>query len=218
MSCIFIGPTYSGSDFVFFSLKVSTLQATSCSNIVKRHVAATNHFLCTGEFCENLCRCNRILSPQQVAQIQSDLIFCNLLQRQNSVAETKIFPKILQYTQSNLSQQRVASPCCCNQLPDLFTWSDLSPQCVAATCRLVCTNLYWLIDKFENMNTWSVDFWLTASEAICCISGSRHKVLNWNATILFSLICCKMALFSSSSFVNSSIPAGGFLREFVNDF
>ena len=26
-------------------------------------------------FCENLCRCNRILSPQQVAQIQSDLIF-----------------------------------------------------------------------------------------------------------------------------------------------
>ena len=91
-------------------------------------------------------------------------------------------------------------------------------QRVAATCRLVCTDLYWLIDKFENMNTWSVDFWLTASEAICCISGSRHKVLNWNATILFSLICCKMALFSSSSFVNSSIPAGGFLREFVKDF
>ena len=96
--------------------------------------------------------------------------------------------------------------------------SDVSPHRVAATCRLVCTDLYWLIDKFENMNTWSVDFWLTASEAICCISGSRHKVLNWNATILFSLICCKMALFSSSSFVNSSIPAGGFLREFVNDF
>ena len=52
---------------------------------------------------ENLCRCNWILLPQQVAQFQSDLIFCNLLQQQNSVAETKIFPKILQYTQSNLS-------------------------------------------------------------------------------------------------------------------
>ena len=54
-------------------------------------------------FCENVCRCNWILLPQQVAQFQSDLIFCNLLQQQNSVAETKIFPKILQYTQSNLS-------------------------------------------------------------------------------------------------------------------
>ena len=92
--------------------------------------------------CENLCRCNRILLPQQVAQIQSDLIFCDLLQRQNSVAETKIFTKILQYTRSDLSLQRVASPCCCNLSPDLFTWSDLSPRRVAATCRLVCTDLY----------------------------------------------------------------------------
>ena len=107
----------------------------------RRHVAATNRFVCTGEICENLCRCNRILSPQQVAQIQSDLIFCDLLQRQNSVAETKIFTKILQYTLSDLSLRRVASPCCCNLLPDLFTWSDLSLRRVAATCRLVCTDL-----------------------------------------------------------------------------
>ena len=35
------------------------------------------------KFCENLCRCNRILSPQPVAQIQTGLIFCDLLRRQN---------------------------------------------------------------------------------------------------------------------------------------
>ena len=117
----------------------------------RRQVAATcrgdtlqrqiRRFVCTGEICENLCRCNRILSPQQVAQIQSDLIFCDLLQRQNSVAETKIFTKILQYTRSDLSLRRVASPCCCNQSPDLYTWSDMSLRRVAATCRLVCTDL-----------------------------------------------------------------------------
>ena len=95
-------------------IQVGTHQAASCSNMSRRHVAATNRFVCTGEICENLCRCNRILSPQQVAQIQSDLIFCDLLQRQNSVAETKIFTKILQYTRSDLSLRRVASPCCCN--------------------------------------------------------------------------------------------------------
>ena len=96
------------------SIKVGTHKATNCSNMSRRHVTATNRFVCTGEICENLCRCNRILSPQQVAQIQSDLIFCDLLQRQNFVAETKIFTKILQYTRSDLSLRRVASPCCCN--------------------------------------------------------------------------------------------------------
>ena len=60
-------------------------------------------------FCENLCGCKRILLPQQVVQIQSDLIFCDLLQRQNSVAATKIFTQILQYTRRDLSLQRVAA-------------------------------------------------------------------------------------------------------------
>ena len=40
-------------------------------------------------FCANFCGCQRILLQQQVVQIQSDLIFCDLLQRQNSVAATK---------------------------------------------------------------------------------------------------------------------------------
>ena len=65
-------------------------------------------------FCENLCGCKRILLPQQVVQIQYDLIFCDLLQRQNSVAATKIFTQILQYTRRDLSLQRVTATCCRN--------------------------------------------------------------------------------------------------------
>ena len=60
------------------------------------HVTALHRFVCTGEFCGNLCLSNVILSLWQVAQILPDLILCNLLQWQNSVAETKI----LSYTHS----------------------------------------------------------------------------------------------------------------------
>ena len=60
------------------------------------------------------------LSPQQVAQILSDLIFFHMLLRQNSVAKTKIFSKILQYTRSDFSLRRVAAA---------VTWScNLSPS------------------------------------------------------------------------------------------
>ena len=41
--------------------------------------------------------------PLPFRQIQSDLILWDLLRRQNSVAETKIFTKILQYTRRDLS-------------------------------------------------------------------------------------------------------------------
>ena len=84
-----------------------------------QHVGVTNHNSCTGwviscynklydmsqlyialcvleNFCGNLCLSNVILSLWQVAQILPDLILCNLLQWQNSVAETKI----LSYTHS----------------------------------------------------------------------------------------------------------------------
>ena len=80
-----------------------------------QHVGVTNHYRCTGwvicccnklydmsqlhiascvleNFCGNLCLSKVILSLWQVAQILSDLILCNLLQWQNSVAETKILP------------------------------------------------------------------------------------------------------------------------------
>ena len=72
-------------------------------------------------FSANFCGCKRILLQQQIVQIQSDLIFCDLLQRQNSVAATKIFTQILQYTRSDLSLRRVVPTCCCNYLPDPST-------------------------------------------------------------------------------------------------
>lgn len=72
-----------------------TCQATSFSNKVRRHVAVTNRFLCTGNVFENICLRNRILSLQRVAKNQIGLNLCDLLQRQNSVAATKIFTKIL---------------------------------------------------------------------------------------------------------------------------
>lgn len=69
--------------------------------------------LCVLEtFCENLCLSDRILSPQQLARIQSDLLLCDSLRRQNSVAQTKIFAKILQYTRSDLPLRSVAATCC----------------------------------------------------------------------------------------------------------
>ena len=68
----------------------------------RQQVAATNHFVCTGEFLQ------KFLSPQQNFAIASSrtesirLNLCNILRQQNSVAETKIFAEILQYTQSDL--------------------------------------------------------------------------------------------------------------------
>ena len=79
-------------------LKVGTHQATSCSNTSRRQITP-----CV-----------------QVAQILSDLIFCNVLLRQNSVAETKIFTKILQYTRSDLSLRRAVTTCCCNLSPSVY--------------------------------------------------------------------------------------------------
>ena len=78
---------------------------------VARHVAGTDRVVCSGEFPGNLYLSNRILSPQNVAQIQSDLMLCDLLRRQNSIAETKIFRKVLHYR--DLSLRFVAATCCC---------------------------------------------------------------------------------------------------------
>ena len=123
-------------------IKVGTHQATSCSNTLRQQitpcvqvgwlVAATRWgdtspqrqiASCVLEnFCENLCLCDRILLLQQVAKNQIRLNLCDLLLRQNSVAATRIFTKF--------STTHEAT-CCCN----------VSPRHVAATCRLVCTNL-----------------------------------------------------------------------------
>ena len=101
-------------------------------------------------FCENLCRCNRILSPQQVAQIQSYLFFCDLLHRQNPVVETKIFTKILQTHEvicHDLSLRHVCRLTVLLQLvarPVHMEWS------VAATC---CYNLSPSVYRLRNLFT-----------------------------------------------------------------
>ena len=60
--------------------------ATRCGDTSKRQIAS-----CVLEnFCENLCLCNRNLS-QKFCLIW---FFCNMLLRQNSVAETKIFTPV----------------------------------------------------------------------------------------------------------------------------
>ena len=68
-------------------------------------------------FYENLCLCNRILSLQQVTQILSDLIFCNMLQRQR-------------FSQKFPSTHEAICRCV------------VSFRHVVATCCPVCTDLY----------------------------------------------------------------------------
>ena len=57
-------------------------RASSCSNKLRRRIAGTSGFVCTGDFLVKNFLSNRILSLQQVAQILSHLIFCDMLQRQ----------------------------------------------------------------------------------------------------------------------------------------
>ena len=79
-------------------------------------------------------------------------LFRDLLQRQNSVVETKIFTNILQTTPSDLSLRRDAATCC--ESPDLHTRSDLSPRRIAATCGLVCSDFV----REQHALKWSFKF------------------------------------------------------------
>ena len=82
-------------------------RAGSCTNKLRRRIAGTSGFVCTGDFLVKNFLSNRILSLHQVAQILSDLIFLR------HVAATKIFAKIVQYT-------RVTAACYCKLLPCVF--------------------------------------------------------------------------------------------------
>ena len=84
--------------------------ATRCSDTSQRQIASC----VLDNFCENLCLRNIILLLQQVAKNQIRQNLCDLLLRQNSVAEKKIFAKILLYTRGYLSLPRVAVTCSCN--------------------------------------------------------------------------------------------------------
>ena len=83
------------------------------SGHTRRHITETNHSMCTVQAISCLTRrSNKLLggnegifkeifvsatkfSHRNKSQILSDLILCDLLQHQNSVAEAKIFTKIL---------------------------------------------------------------------------------------------------------------------------
>ena len=76
-------------------------------NKLQRHVAATNPTCVLKNFCENLCLSNRILSLQQVAENQIRQNLCDLLRRQNFVAETKLSLNISPFTRRDLLLRRV---------------------------------------------------------------------------------------------------------------
>ena len=99
----------------------------------RRQVAATCHgntlqqqiASCVLEnFCENLCRRNK---SHRFSLIWGFVTCCSdkmLLRRQR------------------FSQKFSEAICRCDVSPHLYTRSDLLPRRVAATCRLVCTDLY----------------------------------------------------------------------------
>ena len=117
---------------------VCTGRATSCSNTLRRQIASC----VVHDFCRKSVSA---IEMQQVAKNQirpeSDNL-CDFLRRQNSVAETKILTKILQYTQSDLSLQRVAATCCFNLSPSMYRPS-LKLQ--MGENFIILPNLFWLI-------------------------------------------------------------------------
>ena len=58
--------------------------------------------------------CNKLQEFNQISLV------CNLLRRQNSISETKIFTKILQYARGDLLLRLLAATCCCNMSPCVF--------------------------------------------------------------------------------------------------
>lgn len=130
MICLNKGPGLGLQCQSLNSVNVGTPWATSCSN--------QSHFLCTGDFCQSLFLHNRILQPQNVAKNQIEQNLCILLWQLNSAAVSKIFHK----NSSVHTKRFVAVSCRCNVLPQLAARCDLSPQRVAATYCLVCSNLH----------------------------------------------------------------------------
>ena len=95
-------------------------QITPCVHVAQLVVGSHCSDTSQWQIPSSVCLCNRILLPQQVPQILYDLTFCDMLLRQNSVTETKIFTIILQYTQSDLSRWCVAVTHCCNLLSSVY--------------------------------------------------------------------------------------------------
>ena len=108
------------------------------------------------DFCENLFRCNKILSSQQVAQIQSDLIF-------STCCSDKILLGRQRFSQKSSNTHQAI--CRCN----------VSPRHVAATCRPMCIDLWKWQRPFTKGTTATPRLVAATSRLVCSRSQSRPK-------------------------------------------
>ena len=140
----------------------------------RRHVAATNRFVCTGEFLWKSLQQNFVPATSCTNSVWFD--FLRLVRATKLCCGDKIFIKILKYTRSDLSLRYVTPPCCCNGLPDLYTWSDLSPRLVVSTCHLVCSDL--------KMEHWCRE---GGKMSPLSISSLSVELLSWDIDVKY---CC----------------------------
>ena len=129
---------YTGSVHHLY-IKVGTHQATSCSNISRRHVTATNRFVCTVQFfCKNrkivvsakgFCHCNKSHIFDFLQLVAATKCCCGDKDlHKNSPKHTKQF--VTATSRHNLLLQLVAQPvhkewpvaatCCCNLSPSVL--------------------------------------------------------------------------------------------------
>ena len=176
-----------------------TGRATSCSNKVRRHVAATNRFVCTGEFLW------KSLSPQQNFVAATSRKKSNQTESVRLVAATKFccsdkdFHKFLQYTGSDLSLQRVAATCCSNLPPGVYRpgsatrWETIFQRLTDllfkkslhfceflplfyCTRRRECTQNTQLWKTTLSFNQASIT-WYDMVSILCCLSIQRIKII-----------------------------------------
>ena len=97
-----------------------TGRVTSCSNKVRRHVTATNRFVCTGEFLWKSLSLwqNFVAATSRKKSNQTESV--RLVAATKFCCSDKDFYKVLHYTRSDLSLQRVAATCCCNLSPSVY--------------------------------------------------------------------------------------------------
>ena len=98
-----------------------TDRATSCSNTVRRHVAATNRFVCTEVLWKSL-------SPQENFVAATSRKKSNQAEFVRLVAATKFFCSNKDFHKNPPVRTK------------RFVAADVSPRRVGTTCRLVCTD------------------------------------------------------------------------------
>ena len=116
----------------------------------RRHFPATNRFVCNGFFCVKIFVSATEFYRRNMSQkIKSDRIFATycgdkiLLRRQRfsqkfssthgAICRRNVLLQLV--ARPVHTEWSVASTCCCNLSPDLYTQSDQWPRLVAATCR-----------------------------------------------------------------------------------